>query len=120
MVSYCVTEHFKHEPQQVKIASKGVLAGRLTLTTYERHIMPVPHDYNSINYGLLNNLARLEEYHLHGKWVGILPADTKGNYPNHSSAENELKSTISSEQDIILAASFAAVFEASSGKDGAI
>ena len=82
--------------------------------------MPVPHDYNSINYGLLNNLARLEEYTRHGRWVGILPADTKGYYPNHSTAENELKSTISSEQDIILAASFAAAFEASSGKGGAI
>lgn len=32
MVSNCVTEHFKPEPQQVKIASKGVLAGRQTLT----------------------------------------------------------------------------------------
>jgi len=32
MVSYCVTEHFKPEPQEVKIASKSLLAGRLTLT----------------------------------------------------------------------------------------
>ena len=39
MVSNCVTEHFKPEPQEVKIASKGVLAGRLTLTPLERDHM---------------------------------------------------------------------------------
>ena len=78
--------------------------------------MPVPFDYNSNNIGLLNNLSRLEEYHLHGKWIGILPADTKGNYPNHSSAENELWQSISNDQD----AKVAAAFEAIHGKDGAI
>jgi hypothetical protein len=45
-----------------------------------------------------------------------LPADTKGNYPKHSSAENELKATISNDQD----AKVAAAFEAIHGKDGAI
>lgn len=78
--------------------------------------MPIHYDYNKVNYGLLNNLARLEEFHLHGKWVGVLPTDTKGNHPQHSSAENELKSTISNEQDAKVAAAFEAIF----GKDGAI
>ena len=74
----------------------------------------------SISDSLFAKVVRLELFHKTNDWVGQLPGDTKGKYPKHSSAENELKSTISSEQDIILAASFAAVFEASSGKDGAI
>ena len=75
---------------------------------------------NSIPDSLFANVVRLELLYKRNEWVGQLPADTKGHYPKHSTAENELKSTISNEQDIILAASFAAVFEASSGKDGAI
>lgn len=75
---------------------------------------------SSISDSLFSNVVRLELFYKKNEWVGRLPADTKGNYPKHSTAENELKSTISNEQDIILAASIAAAFEASNGKDGAI
>lgn len=109
MVSNCVTEHFKPEPQQVKIASKGVLAGRLTLT-------PRRDPMHSISDLLFANVVRLELLHKKNEWVGVLPADTKGKYPNHSSAENELCQSISNDQD----AKVAAAFEAIHGKDGAI
>lgn len=72
--------------------------------------------FNHNKDGLLNNLARLEEFHRNGNWVGVLPGDTKGNYPKHSSAEYELWQSISNDQD----AKIAAAFEAIHGMDGAI
>lgn len=65
---------------------------------------------------LFSNTVKLELFHKKNEWVGRLPADTKGNYPKHSSAKNELKATISNDQD----AKVAAAFEAIHGKDGAI
>ena len=60
--------------------------------------------------------VRYEWFLKKGQWLPRLPADTKGNYPNHSSAENELWQSISNDQD----AKVAAAFEAIHGKDGAI
>ena len=58
---------------------------------------------------LFSDSVRLEQFYKKNEWVGRLPADTKGNYPKHSSAENELKATISNEQDAKVAAAFEAM-----------
>ena len=71
---------------------------------------------DSISDLLLSNVVRLELLYKKNEWVGVLPADTKGSYPKHSSAENELWQSISNDQD----AKVAAAFEAIHGKDGAI
>jgi len=71
--------------------------------------------------------VRYEWFLKKGQWLPRLPADTKGNYSNHSTAENELWQSISKDQDAKikkeikeLEARIAAAFEAMYGKDGAI
>ncbi len=127
MVSYCVTEHFKPEPQEVKIASKGVLAGRLTLTPLERDPMRNISDSSSSSDEKYADQVRYEWYLKTGQWLPRLPADTKGSYSKHSTAEIELWQSISKDQDAKnkkqieeLEARLAAALEAIHGKDGAI
>lgn len=71
---------------------------------------------NSIPDLLFANVVRLELFNKKNEWVGQMPGDTKGTYSKHSTAENELKNTISNEQDAIVAAAFEAIH----GKNGAI
>lgn len=70
--------------------------------------------------------VRYEWYMKTGQWLPRLPGDTKGSYPMHSSAENELLQSISRAQDAKLAATIkaleaklAATIKAILGKDGA-